>query len=348
MNTDKDYYSILGVDKNATQDEIKKAYRTLSKKWHPDRNPGNKEAEEKFKEIQEANEVLSDVEKRKQYDNPNPFGGFNGNGFDMGSGFDFGGFNFGDFGFNKRKQPEPVQNGDDIYVQINLDINDIYNLGKKDITYLRKKKCSVCGGKSEKQICSHCHGTGIITETKMQGNMLFQTNRQCQYCNGKGVNYIVHCDHCNNTGFETEVVKETIDLRTLYPYLLNDGESLVGNNNGSESIDPNGRPGNVIYVIKHNFNKNIWQIQNNALIYKLHINVFEMIRGCKKTITLPNNKKLNINIKECTKPNTILNLPKYGLYKVRSNERYDLHVIILPEYPNELNETQKELLDKLI
>ena len=348
MNTDKDYYSILGVDKNATQDEIKKAYRALSKKWHPDRNPGNKEAEEKFKEIQEANEVLSDVEKRKQYDNPNPFSGFNSNGFDMGSGFDFTGFNFSDFGFNKRKQPEPVQNGDDIYVQINLDINDIYNLGKKDITYLRKKKCSVCGGKAEKQICPHCHGTGIITETKMQGNMLFQTNRQCQYCNGKGVNYIVHCDHCNNTGFETEVVKETIDLRTLYPYLLNDGESLVGNNNGSESIDPNGRPGKVIYVIKHNFDKNIWQIQNNALIYKLHINVFEMIRGCKKTITLPNNKKLNINIKECTKPNTILNLPKYGLYKIRSNDRYDLHIIILPEYPNELNETQKELLDKLI
>lgn len=341
MNIDKDYYNILGVDKNATQDEIKKAYRKLSKQYHPDRNPGNKEAEEKFKEIQEANEVLSDPEKRKQYDNPNPFANFGG--------FDFGNFEFNDFGFGRQQYNKPpVQDGDDIYVQINLDINDIYNLGKKDITYLRKKKCSVCGGKAEKQICSHCHGTGKIVESYRQGNMLMQSTKTCPYCNGKGVKYIVHCDNCNNTGFETEVVKETIDLRTLYPYLLEDRESLVGNNNGSESIDPNGRPGKVIYVIKHNFDKNNWQIQNNALIYKMHINVFEMIHGCKKTITLPNNKKLNINIKECTKPNTILNLPKYGLYKIRSNERYDLHIIILPEYPNELNETQKELLNKLI
>lgn len=346
MDTNKDYYKILGVDKNATQDEIKKAYRKLSKQYHPDRNPGNKEAEEKFKEINESYDILGNEQKRKQYDNPNPFGGFNG--FNMG-GFDFGNFEFNDFGFGRQQHNEPpVQNGDDIYVQINLDINDIYNLGKKDITYLRKKKCSHCNGKSEKQICPHCHGTGNVVETARQGNMIFQTTKPCTYCNGKGVKYIVHCDHCNNTGLETEVIKETIDLKKLYPYLLENGESLFGNANGSESIDPNGKPGKVIYVIKHNFDKNVWQIQNNSLIYKMHINVFEMIRGCKKTITLPDNKKLNINIKECTKPNTILNVPKYGLYKVRSNERYYLHIVLLPEYPNELNETQKDLLDKLI
>lgn len=346
MDTNKDYYKILGVDKNATQDEIKKAYRKLSKQYHPDRNPGNKEAEEKFKEINESYDILGNEQKRKQYDNPNPFGGFNG--FNM-DGFDFGNFKFNDFGFRRQQHNEPpVQNGDDIYVQINLDINDIYNLGKKDITYLRKKKCSHCNGKSEKQICPHCHGTGNVVETARQGNMIFQTTKPCTYCNGKGVKYIVHCDHCNNTGLETEVIKETIDLTKLYPYLLENGESLFGNDNGSESIDPNGKPGKVIYVIKHNFDNNVWQIQNNSLIYKMHINVFEMIRGCKKTITLPDNKKLNINIKECTKPNTILNVPKYGLYKVRSNERYDLHIVLLPEYPNELNKVQKELLDKLI
>ena len=346
MDTNKDYYKILGVDKNATQDEIKKAYRKLSKQYHPDRNPGNKEAEEKFKEINESYDILGNEQKRKQYDNPNSFGGFNG--FNM-DGFDFGNFKFNDFGFRRQQHNEPpVQNGDDIYVQINLDINDIYNLGKKDITYLRKKKCSHCNGKSEKQICPHCHGTGNVVETARQGNMIFQTTKPCTYCNGKGVKYIVHCDHCNNTGLETEVIKETIDLTKLYPYLLENGESLFGNDNGSESIDPNGKPGKVIYVIKHNFDNNVWQIQNNSLIYKMHINVFEMIRGCKKTITLPNNKKLNINIKECTKPNTILNVPKYGLYKVRSNERYDLHIVLLPEYPNELNKVQKELLDKLI
>lgn len=346
MDTNKDYYKILGVDKNATQDEIKKAYRKLSKQYHPDRNPGNKEAEEKFKEINESYDILGNEQKRKQYDNPNPFCGFNG--FNM-DGFDFGNFKFNDFGFGRQQHNEPpVQNGDDIYVQINLDINDIYNLGKKDITYLRKKKCSHCNGKSEKQICPHCHGTGNVVETARQGNMIFQTTKPCTYCNGKGVKYIVHCYHCNNTGLETEVIKETIDLTKLYPYLLENGESLFGNDNGSESIDPNGKPGKVIYVIKHNFDNNVWQIQNNSLIYKMHINVFEMIRGCKKTITLPDNKKLNINIKECTKPNTILNVPKYGLYKVRSNERYDLHIVLLPEYPNELNKVQKELLDKLI
>ena len=341
METNKDYYSILGVDKNATQDEIKKAYRKLSKKYHPDRNPGNKEAEEKFKEIQEANEVLSDVEKRKQYDNPNPFANWGG--------FDYGDFDFNDFGFGRKQyNKQTVKNGDDIYVQINIDINDIYNLGKKDITYLRKKKCSVCGGKSEKQICEHCHGTGTTIENWQQGNMIFQQSKPCPYCNGVGVKYIVHCEHCNNTGLETEVVKETIDLRTLYPYLLNDNANIFRYNNGSESIDPKGKNGDLIYVIKHNFDNNLWQIQNNALIYKMHINVFEMIRGGKKTITLPDNKKLNINIKECTKPNTILNLPKYGLYNQRSNERHDLHIVILPKYPTELNETQKELLDKLI
>ena len=344
----KDYYNILGVDKNATQDEIKKAYRKLSKKYHPDRNPGNKEAEEKFKEIQEANEVLSDVEKRKEYDNPNPFSAFGSDFHGFGNGFDFSHFYENEFGYSKQR--EQVQNGDDIYVQINLDINDIYNLGKKDITYLRKKKCSVCGGKAEKQVCQHCHGTGMIVETGQQGNMIFQQTKPCPHCHGKGVKYIVHCDHCNNTGLDTEVVKETIDLRTLYPYILQDGANILGNDNGSESIDPNGKPGKVIYVIKHNFDKNIWQIKNYELIYKMNINVFEMIRGGKKTITLPDgNKKININIKECTKPNTVLNLPKYGLYKYRNtDERYDLHVVVLPEYPIELNETQKELLDKLI
>lgn len=343
---EKDYYSILGVDKTASQDEIKKAYRKLSKKWHPDRNPGDKEAEEKFKEITEAYDCLGDEQKRAQYDNPNPFsdnGGFGSFGF---NGFNFGAFGFD--GFSPEQQQEPIINGDNIYVNLNIDISDLYNLGTKDISYIRKKKCSVCGGNGEKHTCEYCNGTGMIHENSMQGNVFYQRVKPCTHCNGTGINYIIHCDHCNNTGLETEIVKKTVDIKTLYPYILKHGIKINAGKYGSDSIDPKGQCGNLYYIINHTFDTNIWGIENNNLVYKLNINIFEMLNGCTKTITLPNNKKISIKIKECTKPNTLLNVPNYGLQKYDLTNRNGLNIRVVPIYPTKLTDKQKELLNNII
>jgi molecular chaperone DnaJ len=198
-----DYYDILGVDRNATQDEIKRAYRRLAKKYHPDRNPDNKQAEEKLKEINKAYEVLKDPEKRANYDR---FGTAETDGIRMDGLGDlfrqfFGGF--GGFGRSRRSGPPP---GEDLRIRINLTFEEAFFGTKKKIAFQRKVKCDECGGTgaaegTSPRTCSQCHGRGQVMRS-MGGFM--RVSQTCPRCHGSGEIIDTPCSECDGSGLKTE------------------------------------------------------------------------------------------------------------------------------------------------
>ena len=215
MADKRDYYEVLGVDKSASDADIKKAYRSLAKKYHPDMNPGDKEAEQKFKEVNEAYAVLSDADKRKKYDTYghdafDPTAG--GSGF---SGFgDFGGFDMGGFGdifssffgggTSSRRQNGPVR-GDDVNVRITLSFEEAVFGVKKDITYRRTQRCAECSGTgaakgSQPKTCTKCSGSGQIRVQQRTPLGVMQTQRTCDACGGRGTVIENPCKACRGTG----------------------------------------------------------------------------------------------------------------------------------------------------
>lgn len=338
--TNNDYYNTLGVSRNASQDEIKKAYRKLSKKYHPDRNQGNKEAEEKFKAINEAYDTLGNEQKRKEYDNPMPnFGDFSGFGFDP---FGFSG------GFGRRTYEKQVNvNGEDVTVNLNITIEDVYSLKDKTVSYIRKKRCSKCGGYGAFKTCEHCHGTGVIKKQEMRGNMISITQSPCPYCHGTGRVTDIKCSHCNNTGLETETSSYTVNLRTLFNngYLLLDGVTIQTNGIGSETTDKNGYDGHLNVKLNHIFNSSFY-IRDGKLVYNLQVPVLDMLTGCKKEITLPDNKKIRVTISKCTKPQKAYSIMQCGLFKQHNDERDNLICVVNPIYPDSLTDEQIKQIEK--
>lgn len=210
MNTVKDYYKILGVDRNATEEEVKRAYRRLARKYHPDLNPGNKEAEEKFKEINEAYSVLIDPEKRMQYDRGETF---------KFEGFDFGKANFRDifdfdfadifsdlFGQGRRDVP---QKGNDILIKITLNLEEAYKGVIKSINFSRRINCTQCGGAggTEMRNCLQCNGRGVIKTSRG----FFAIQEICPSCKGTGKIISKRCTDCGGTGFTTKT--ETLNVK---------------------------------------------------------------------------------------------------------------------------------------
>lgn len=345
--SNNNFYSTLGVDKGATQDEIKKAYRKLSKKYHPDRNKNDKQAEEKFKEINEAYDTLGDEKKRAEYDNPmGGFSGFGNFGFDQFS--HFGGFGAAGFG---RAQREVVINGDDVNFDLNISIKDIYTPTSKTFSYIRKKRCHKCGGYGTMEICTHCHGSGMIQKQHVQGNTISITQSPCPYCHGSGRINNIKCDNCNNTGLELTTEQYTIDLKQLYKngYLLYDGVRIQTNGIGSETTDKNGSDGHLVVRIVHTDSDSVsdyyYYIKEGQLVCKLKLNVLDMLTGCKQTIVLPDGKKIRITINKCTKPNSTYSLNGCGLYNSDMTSRESLLCIVDPVYPDELTDEQIEKLE---
>ncbi|MCI6739083.1 MAG: DnaJ domain-containing protein, partial [Intestinibacter sp.] len=214
MSTKRDYYDVLGVGKSADASEIKKAYRKLAMKYHPDKNPGDKEAEEKFKEINEAYEVLSDETKRRNYDQ---FGheGVNGQGFGGAGGFGgqgFGGFDdifgdifgggFGGFNFGSGRSSSRARKGRDSVINVNLTFEEAVFGCKKTVNVTVNDTCSECdgkGGHGEKK-CPTCNGSGTVTSEQRSLFGTFMTRTTCTECNGKGKVYEKTCSSCRGTG----------------------------------------------------------------------------------------------------------------------------------------------------
>ena len=339
MATKRDYYEILGVSKGASDEELKKAYRKLAIKYHPDKNPGDKEAEEKFKELAEAYDVLSDPQKRQRYDqfghagvgnSAAGGGGFAGGGMSMedifsrfgdlfgGGGFDFGGF--GGFGGGGRQ----VLRGSDLRARVRLSLEEIDKGVEKKLKVKKQVACSHCHGegtsdKDGKQTCGTCHGSGMVISAQRGIFGMVQTQSVCPTCEGTGEVITKPCSFCKGKG--TQIGEEVVTFSI--PAGVAEGMQL--NVQGKGNAAPRGGvPGDLHVIIQEEEDPNL--IRNgNDLIYNLLISIPTAAQG--GSVEVPTiGGKARVNIAAGTQPGKVLRLRSKGLPSVNGYGRGDLLV----------------------
>lgn len=335
----RDYYEVLGINKNATEDEIKKSYRKLAVQYHPDRNPGNKEAEEKFKEATEAYEILSDKEKRQNYDRFG-FDGVNGSYSDFNSSAAFRDFadifshfsSFSDFfGFGNRQQkPKTSKKGQSIRVPINMELKEVMTSVEKDLTYKHLIKCKDCNGTGSKtgkrESCPTCHGTGM--KTQQAGFMTM--SRTCRTCRGLGTIITDLCDTCHGEGLVTE--EKTIKVKI--PEGISGDQDIILSNLGNDTTESS-EPGDL--YVRPVINPDPYFLrQGYDLITGLDISFKQAILGDKIKIKNLDNSILDIEIKPGTQPNEILKIENVGIPFSNSGykRRGDLFIQVNVQIPN--------------
>ncbi len=328
---DKDPYEVLGLKPGASEEEIKKAYKVLAKKYHPDLNPGDKKAEEKFKEINEAYRILMNKGSQESYG-----GNYSRNstnfGFDFNDIFNFDPFKdfFEDFGFGER--------GDDIKVDVNLNLEDLVNLGKKTITYQRKIICPVCRGTGaiKSHTCDKCKGTGKVRISRNSAFSVFISTVKCDKCDGRGYIIDERCKNCNGSGLIPKQESITIQI----PYGIREGETLVIDSKGDEIMK--GRPGDL-YIVFHILKDDYYTIEGNNLKVKLHLDIRDIIEGKTVEIDTPGGKRY-INLKPSdTSPIVI----KGGGIFNKNRMKGDLIVEIIPEIPKNIDKSTIRKIDEI-
>jgi len=339
----KDYYKILEVEKEASQDEIKKSYRKLAMKWHPDKNPDNKEAEDKFKECAEAFETLSDPEKRRMYDQygssgprgGGPFGG--GHGFSMDDIFSRFGDIFGG-GFGGRSQRN--KRGSDLRVKVQVTINDIINGVDKKIKYVRQDKCGDCSGKGGKDYtrCNHCGGAGQRTIVQETPFGVIRQSVICSSCQGEGNVIRDACKSCRGSGSLPK--QEVIDINI--PKGAIDGTYLRISGRGNFIRD--GESGDL-QVIVEEISDTHFKRQDNNLVYNHQISFIDAVLGCQNSIQTPHGE-VNFTIKPGTKHSDSIRVRGRGVPVVNSYIG-DLIINIQIKVPTSISHEEREILIKL-
>lgn len=346
----KDYYKTLGVDKNASADDIKKAYRTLVKKYHPDLHPGDKEAAEKFKEINEANEILSDDKKRKQYDfeRENPgMGGFSGgaSGFSGFSGGGFSGFEdiFGDIfgGFGGSRRTQTKQKGADLTLELSLSFLDAAKGCRREVVYSRNETCSACRGTGAKngtayKTCEKCGGTGQVQY--VSGNGMFRSVqvRPCDECHGTGKKIIEECPECKGKGYTKKTTRLTVDI----PAGADTG-SYIRKVGFGEASKNGGPAGDLIIVMKVEPSR-VFTRKNFDLYVNVPISFKTAALGGKIRVPLIDDT-MDYTIPEGTQSGKIFFIRGKGIKSSRGTG--DLYIVVTVETPTKLSLKQKSLLN---
>ena len=354
MAEKKDYYEVLGLSKGADEAEIKKAYRTMAKKYHPDLNPGNAEAEAKFKEINEAYDVLSDADKKAKYDQFghaafDPTAGGGGYGGAYGGGFsDFGdigdifsSFFGGGFGGSSGQRRNAPMRGEDIAVRLTVSFEEAAFGTKKDVSYNRIQKCTDCGGSgaakgTHAETCKACGGAGQRRVTQRIGGMAFQSTTTCDACRGTGKIIKTPCSECNGKGY----VKVNKKLSVNIPAGIDDGERIALRGQGCDGR--NGGPAGDLIITVNIKKHNVFERDGYNIYCDVPITVTEATLGATIDVpTLEGSQKFEIP--DGTQPGTKFTLRQKGIpYINNSSKRGDLIFTVNVEIPKGLNKDQKE------
>lgn len=353
----RDYYEVLGVSKDASDDEIKKAFRKMAKKYHPDLNPGDKEAEAHFKEVNEAYEVLSDKEKRARYDqfghagvDPNfGAGGAGGSPFgqdiDLGDIFNsfFGGF--GGFGGRRSANPNAPTRGTDVETTIYVSFEEAAKGAKKQVNFNHVTTCDECSGTGAQKgtspkTCPTCGGRGHVTINQRTPFGVMQTSRVCDTCKGKGKIVDSPCKKCGGNGR----VKKSGTVDITIPAGISEGQIL--NVSGRGNSGANGGPAGDLHVYVNVRPHPIFERRGDDVWCEIPITFAQAALGAE--ITVPTiDGKIKYSVHEGTQPNDIFKLKGKGIPHLGGRGRGDQYVKVTIEVPKNLTNAQRELIMKL-
>ena len=355
MADKRDFYEVMGVPKNATEDEIKKAYRKLAKKYHPDLNPGDKEAEAKFKEVNEAYEVLSDKDKRARYDqfghagvDPN-FGGGAGGGspftgdIDLGDIFNsfFGGFGGGG---TRRANPNAPRRGSDTEGVVNISFEEAAKGCRKTISFNKIETCPDCGGSgaakgTSPSTCSQCGGTGQVRINQRTPFGMVQTARTCDRCGGSGRVIDSPCHTCNGSGRVRK--QKTIEINI--PAGVDNDQML--NVSGQGNAGANGGPSGALHVYVTVRPHPIFERRGDDVWCEMPITFSQAALGAEVTVPTIDGR-VSYQVREGTQPGDVFKLKGKGIPHINGRGRGDQYVRMTIEVPKNLSQKQKQLLQE--
>lgn len=349
----RDYYEVLGVDKSASDDELKKAYRKLAKKYHPDLNPDDQVAEKNFKEVNEAYEILSDKEKRARYDQFGHAGvdpNFNADGGSYGGGFgDFGdlgdifnSFFGGGFGGGRRSNPNAPRRGNDTSSSVTISFEEAAKGCKKTVKVTKIDNCNDCGGTgcekgSTPKTCPVCHGSGQVSSVQRTPFGQIQTQTVCNNCHGSGKIIDKPCHTCAGKGRIRHTVEKTVEI----PAGIDDGQQIQIRGGGDSGV--NGGPSGDLIITVNVRPHPIFERDGYDIYCEIPITFSQAALGAE--IVVPTlDGKVKFTIHEGTQPGDEFKLKGKGVQRLRYSGRGDQYVKILVEVPRDLSKSQKEKL----
>lgn len=350
----RDYYEVLGVDKSVSDDDLKKAYRKAAKKYHPDLNPGDKEAEKKFKEVNEAYEVLSDKEKRARYDQfghagVDPNFGAGGGGYGGGFTSDFGdlgdifnSFFGGGFGSGRSANPNAPRRGNDAAASVNLSFEEAAKGCKKTVRVTKIENCKECGGSGAEKgtsgkTCPVCHGTGQVSATQRTPFGVMQTQQVCNNCHGSGKIIDKPCHTCAGKGRIRHTVEQNVEI----PAGIDDGQVI--NLRGGGDAGTNGGPSGDLRINVNVRPHPIFERRGYDVYCEIPITFTQAALGDE--IVVPTlDGKVKFTIHEGTQPGDEFKLRGKGIQRLNYSGKGDEYVKIVVEVPKELSKAQKDKL----